>query len=424
MQQTIKIRITKPSQTGSLLWLLIIMPFLFALLNELLGLPWAIRYLLDIAWCLLLVYQLFSSQRGPQGLGIWIWLFLIYTLLCYLLQWQSPLYYLWGVRNNFRFFVAFFAFAAFLTQKDAYEYLCVFDKLFWINSLVSCYQFFFMGLDMDHLGGLFSTEAGGNGYTNIYFLIVVTRSIVLYLEKQEKLSMCLAKCGTALIVAAMAELKFFFVEFVLVAVMAILFTRFSWRKLTVVLGTLIGLVCCVSLLVYIFPEYTNWFKIGKILESAMSDKGYTSSGDLNRLNAIRRINELWLQSPWQQLFGLGLGNCDTASFAIVNTPFFETYGDMHYTWISYAMIYLETGWIGLVFYWGFFVMVFFRVFRIERKCEGAAKSCCRISRIMAVMCVIISVYNSSLRTEAGYMAYFVLAIPFALGRSPGRRRYA
>jgi hypothetical protein len=87
------------------------------------------------------------------------------------------------------------------------------------------------------------------------------------------------------------------------------------------------------------------------------------------------------------------------------------------------MMYLETGWIGLAFYWSFFVLVYFGILRIERRCEGTAKSYCRIGRIMAAMCIPISIYNGSLRMEAGYMAYFVLAVPFVLrknGKLSGR----
>ena len=414
MNVKLKIKLKNRTQTGWLIWFLIIMPFLFGFLNETLGLPWSIRYLLDIAWCLLLGYRVLSLRRGPQVPGVWIGMFLIYTLLVYVMQWQSALYYLWGVRNNFRFYAAFFAFAAFLKMSDIEDYWKLFDKLFWIDVVVSIYQFFALGVDGDQLGGLFGTETGGNGYTNLFFLIVVIRSLVLYLDKQEKFKDCLAKCAAALVVAAMAELKFFFVEFVIVMVLAVLFTGFSWRKLAVILGGAVGVMLCVSLLTSLFPGWMGWFSLEWFLEAASSDRGYTSSGDLNRLNAITQINELWLTSGWQQIFGLGLGNCDTSSFAIVNTPFFEAYGNMHYTWISYAMMYLETGWIGLMFYWGFFVLVFFQVRKIERRCEGTARSYCRVARIMAVLCGGISIYNRSLRTEAAYMAYFVLAVPYVL----------
>lgn len=398
--------------------MIVCFPFLFGLLNELLRLPWAIRYLLDVAWLILLLCQVESRRRSDRKTlnvtSFWIILFLIYTLVCYLFRFQSPFYYLWGVRNNFRFYAAFFAFVAFLTPDGIESYLSLFDKLFWLNAGVSLYQFFFLQLHGDHLGGLFSTVAGGNGYTNIFFLIVTSVSVVRYLEKQETIRACLAKCGAMLVIAAMAEMKFFFLEFILAVAMAVLFTDFSWRKAAVILGATVGVISCAALLMEIFPGWAGWFSWESILETATSDKGYTSSGDLNRLGAISRINELWLQNGWQRVFGLGLGNCDTAGYDIVNTPFFEKYGDMHYTWLSYAMIYLETGWIGLIFYFGFFVLVYWRICRIQKRSSGKLSTYCIISKIMAILCIVLSIYNSSLRTEAGYMAYFVLAIPFAL----------
>lgn len=414
MNGQLRFRTKKPKQTDILIGILFWIPFLFEGLTGILGFPRAVLYLSDVSWCLLLVYMLLSGRRGDLVLGIWIWLFLIYTLLTYLPQWQSPLYYLWGLRNNFRFYAAFFAFAAFLKPADVEGYWKLFDKLFWVDVLVSLYQFFALAIEGDQLGGLFSTETGGNGYTNIFFLIIVTKSVVFYLEKQENLGTCLAKCGAALVVAAMAELKFFYVEFVIVMVLAVLFTSFSWRKLAVILGGAVGVMLCAILLTSLFPGFAGWFSLEWFLEAASSDHGYTSSGDLNRLNAIPQINELWLKNGWQRLFGLGLGNCDTSTFALVNTPFYESYSRMHYTWISYAMMYLETGWLGLIFYWGFFVISYFRIRRIERQSGVTGRSFCRIARIIAVLCVGISLYNSSLRTEAGYMAYFVLAAPFAL----------
>jgi hypothetical protein len=71
MRKKIKLRIKKKSQTDILVCLLIFMPFLFALLDEVLGLPRSTRYLLDVSWCLLLVYQLFARRRGPQDLVLW-----------------------------------------------------------------------------------------------------------------------------------------------------------------------------------------------------------------------------------------------------------------------------------------------------------------------------------------------------------------
>ena len=36
---------------------------------------------------------------------------------------------------------------------------------------------------------------------------------------------------------------------------------------------------------------------------------------------------------------------------------------------------------------------------------------------MAIFCVVIGIYNNSLRTDAGYMAYLALAFVFAQGKT-------
>ena len=417
MREKMTIKINRCSQAGSLLWLIIVLPFLFASLCELMKLPWAIRYVLDIAWIALLVLLRMHNKGKKTGLlFVWVLLFCIYTAVTYLVQYQSALYFLWGLRNNVRFFVAFFAFTTFLKPNDIRGCFKMFDVLFWINVVISLYQYFVLELSGDYLGGIFGTEKGANAYTNVFFLIMLVKDILFYLEKRQKPIPCILKCVAMLLVTALAELKFFFVEFILVLCFAVVFTKFTWRKILIILGGSAAVVLFASLLVTVFPEFEGFLSLERILEVTTSDKGYTSTGDLNRLNAISRINELWLKTPWQRLFGLGLGNCDTSSFNFLNTPFYEAYGTMHYTWISYAMMYLECGWIGLIFYFGFFVLVYLSIRRIEKRCSGVATTYCRMGRILALMCIIIAIYDSSLRTEAGYMTYFALSVPFVMRR--------
>lgn len=421
MNPKLTVTIKKRSLTGWLVWLLIMLPFFFGTLIDLLGLPSVLKYTLDVAWCILAVI-LFLSKRNRRGakinnLMIWVGLFLLYTALVYIVQFQSPLYYLWGVRNNFRFYIAFFAFMAFLSQSDVDDYFKFFDVLFWINVVVSLAQFFGLGLARDYLGGIFGAEQGCNGYTNVFFVIMITKSILFYLEKRESALSCVAKCVAALLVAALAELKFFFAEFAIILVLASLFTSFTWRKLWVISGGFAAVVAFAALLSALFPIFSNFLSLEFFLNTGLSDKGYTSSGDLNRLNAIPQINELWLKNWGEQLFGLGLGNCDNSAYDFLTTPFFKLNVDMHYTWLSYAFMYLETGYLGLLFYYGFFALVYLKIRKIERRSEGIVRTYCRIGRILAICCVLISVYNSSLRTEAGYMMFFALAVPFAVSKT-------
>ena len=159
-----KIRINKHTQPGWLLWIIIMLPFFFAGLNELIGLPRTIRYVLDMAWLGLLVLMILKyklkSRNGVSAFEILVWAFLLYVTLVYIVQFQSPLYFLWGVRINFRFYVAFFAFIAFLSSSDVLHYFKWFDRLFWINFVISLFQFFVLDLRGDYLGGLFGAEKG------------------------------------------------------------------------------------------------------------------------------------------------------------------------------------------------------------------------------------------------------------------------
>ncbi len=419
MRGNLTFTIKRRSQPGWLCRVLLLLPFFLSFFTELLGLPGAIRYLTDLMWLLLLVLLLRfhgSLDMGKIRTQLWLaGLFLISTVLGYLPQYQSGLYYLWGFRNNFRFYIAFFSFALFLTEKDYWEYLKLFDKLFWISTVVSLIQYFLLGYKGDYLGGLFGVESGCNGYINIFYCIILTKSTVFYLDKRESACSCLGKFAAAMVLAALAELKFFFVEVMVILILAVLFADFSWRKVWVLLAGFGSVLVGAALLTVLFPEFAGFLTWDWLLSRASTSRGYTMSGDINRLNALAVIDQNFFSSWIQKLFGLGLGNCDSAGYAFLTTPFYRQHSYLHYSWLSTAFVYLETGYIGLLFFFGFFISVYLSAAKMEESGSDVSGSSCRMAKIMAVLCGLIAVYNASLRTEAAYMAYFMLAMPFAAG---------
>lgn len=413
MERSFILRIKKYSVTETALGALVLLPFLVGIL------PGYAMYACDILWAGLLV--LFLSKRMIAGkemrfCAVILSVFILYTLALYLFHLYSPLYYLWGIRNNFRFYAAFVAFGGFVTTEQAGGILKLFDILFWCNAVISLVQFFFFDISGDSLGGIFGSFAGGNSYTVIFFCIVLAFSALSYLTESSSAGAFFAKYAATVIVSALAELKFMFAVFGVITLLALLLTRATPRKLFLVILTAIAVTFGSALVAQMFSVDTDWFTIRWMLDTLTDESGYTSSGDLNRLTAITEINETIFASPWQRLFGMGLGNCDTASYDILVTPFFNEYGNLHYTWISYAFMYLETGYMGLLFYFGFFVFVYFSAARIGKVCSEDDLLYCNAAKIMAVVCAILAFYNSSLRTEAAYMAYFVLALPFAVKR--------
>lgn len=425
MNLNLSIRIKRRTQPQWLCRMIIVLPFVFGTLIDLLRIPAGIKYILDFAWvsALILLIPANSHVRTVnakfQTLSLWLWpvFFAVYAVLLYIPNYQSGLYLLWGIRNNFRYYVAFAAFSTFLSTEDVNDYFGFFEKLFWLNAVVMMVQYFALEIDGDHLGGLFGTDFGCNGYTNLFMAVVLTRSAVMYLEGQEKLKSCAFKYLTATVLAALAELKGFFIEAIVIVVMAVVLTNFSWRKIGFALAGILTILIGSSVLVLLFPGSTDFLTIEKILKITGSTGGYTSTGDLNRLTALSEIDNRFFDTWSLKLFGYGLGNCDVASYDFLTTPFYVANGWIHYTWLSTAFMYLETGWIGLIFFFGFFVLAYMNARKIERVCTGVSRTYCRIAKIMAILCVVVAIYNSSLRTEAGYMAYFVLSVPSIVAKN-------
>ena len=422
MNYQFTLKIPKRSQPLWLIWFIVFYPFGFGLFNDLLGLPNAIRYLLDIAWIMLLLLAVMNLSRKRifiEKSSVFVYLmigsFLLLTFIVYLFNFQSPFYYLWGIRNNFRFYIAFIAFILFLVKEDIEDFLNKLDIIFWINALVCFIQYFVLGFKQDFLGGLFGVEKGCNGYLNIFLVIITTKSVVYYLNKKESIWLLFSKVGVSLISAALAELKFFFVEFVGLLIVSVLISSFSVRKALLIISGIIGAVLFTGLIGVLFPYFSDFFNVESILLS-VTEGGYSGEDQVNRLTTIPLISERFLNEPLENLFGLGLGNCDTAAYDFIKTPFYMQYSFLRYHWFSTAWIYLETGFVGLTLYFSFFRTIFF--YSLKRKKENFGRvsdvMLCQITAIVSVMAILITIYNSSLRSEAGYMMFFALCFPFVV----------
>lgn len=409
-----KIKFRRKSQAEWIVLFVLTMPFAFFLLIDLLGFPYLVKYTVDVAWVLLLLYMIKGRVVLPnvqtKRIASITTLFFGLSAFVYLFRFQSPFYFLWGLRNNARFFVFFFACVVFVKECSADNYLRFFDKVFWINIPVMLYQYLAMGKVQDTLGGVFGVEKGCNGYLNVFLVIVVTSSILRYMNGKEWLGGCFLKCALSLVIAVFAELKIFVVELALVTLLSAMMTRFSMRKVAVVIGAAVGIILAGRLIAARYPAFSDWFRVSGMLEILSAYGGYTGSDDMNRLTAIP-VSLSYLPTLGEKLFGLGLGNCDYSSFAFLITPFFDAHEHLHYAWFSSAFLVLETGLVGFGLYCLFFVWVYFGAAAREKRGE-ANPQICQTARVLAIMCLVLVLYNVSLRTEAAYMMYFVLALPF------------
>lgn len=377
--------------------------------------PSAVKYAADVLWlglvlCALLKKRIVVRKNIKTLILLAAGLF-GYALIVYLIRYQSIFYFIWGFRNLFRFYIAFFAFADRMNEDTVERWFSLIDIIFWINLVLTGFQFVFMGVRQDYLGGVFGTTSHTNGYTLPLLCIVVVRHLCRAFEGDETLWKGMLYCVMSLLIAAMAELKFFFVVFLLVLIAAAIITKFSVKKLIwVILGCLAAIIGA-QLLVSWFG-FEDFLTLEGIIEQATRGSyANSTAGDINRLSAIPALNQRILDTPLERLFGLGLGNCDTSNVAIFNTPFSVTYSYLHYTWFTAPMIYLEMGYIGMTVYLLFFVACLWLSLKAFSRKNGN-RQYCQMGIIMSGICCALAFYNSSLRYEAAYMLYFILALPF------------
>lgn len=383
-----------------------------AFLTELLPIPDAIKFLCD-GFLVLLLLKLFSQRftkidNYSMPFVVIVGLFFFITLVGYLFNYQSVFYYLWGLRNNIRMFVAFFAFAYLADWEDAKGWIKALDVLFVINFAVVILQYF-SGYGQDYIGGIFGTSKGCNGSLLIFLCIVFAKTVLSFMRGEEKMSKCIFVSVASLLVSTLSELKMFFILFILILFMASFMTAHSIKKTLFFAFGAVLVVLFGTLLTVLYKDFTDFLSFDSLIK-ALTDTGYATDEDIGRFTALPVISQRFLPGFFRKLFGLGLGNCDSSSLSMFNTPFFESHQTVHYSYFSYAFLFLETGFVGLALYASFFVASFF-VSRKLKKLEMADEFACQMSIILSVISLILLVYNSSLRMEIGFMLFFVLALP-------------
>lgn len=388
-----------------------ITPFLLNFLQDFLHIPGIIKYTIDAAWFVILLFMCLSHRpvvfKKVLPLMVLLAISGVYFFVSYLFNYQSVFYFLWGIRNNIRYYIAFFAFIYFLDKEDVALCLKYIDVLFVVHIIISFFQFFVLGYKWDYLGGIFGVQLGCNGNSMIFLVVVTIKSLLTYMHGKENLLICLLKCATSLVVAAMSELKFFFIIFLIIIVISAFVTKFSYKKILLMVLLLFVVFFAASVFTAIWGQDAA-LSFDRIFELVTSES-YSSARDLGRFTAIPTISKTFLINLPKKLFGLGLGNCETSAFALFNTPFYQTYSYLNYDWLSSAFAFIETGYIGLFLFLSFFIFVLFCVIK-QRK--NGTDMYSEMSIIMCVICVCLFFYNSSLRTDFGYIVFWVLALPF------------
>lgn len=396
----------------ALIFIFMILVLFDNFLVDFLGLPLAVRYIND----LLLLLLLFSCMKairttlqrtGTMNIVIAIFFYSLMLIPGLVINGGSPLLVLWAVRNTYRFFALYIVCICILDREDIIRILEMFCWFQHLNLALCLFEYFILGKARDYLGGMFGTSKGCNAYLNVYLCIIMSYVIYKYLKEKTSTGYMLYMLLSTMLITGLAELKIFFIEIVAIMAIAMLMNRKEKRIRTLLIFGIASMVVGLIALLVVAPEHFKVLMDPKklIVYVSSEDGGYY----LSRFHAFSKINQLFFQGDWLlNLFGMGFGNCEYSSFSFLQSSFYKEYGQYNYRWFMNQVLFLESGYAGVLSYIGILVTVLFNAGRRYTEDQEASI----IHGMVIVMCVIaiISVwYNSSMRIECAYMIWLVLA---------------
>lgn len=250
-----------------------------------------IYYLTDLFNILLFIGLLKKGMREKRinsNLKYFYFVMLLYIVLAIagaIVNYSNIALHLWSFRNYFTTLLFFVECVSF-EHSDRIDFLNI---LVWVNFVASLIEVA-LGYRQDWVGGIYGVSGGQvNGSLNILLIIIFSRFIVQYINKEISTLSIMVVGVTSLIIATFAELKIFYVEVVIIIVLASLVTKFSLKKIILIILGTVGILVAIKYIFLIFPDIDkNMFTISYMWKYLTNSGGYVGqfahdAGDVNRL---------------------------------------------------------------------------------------------------------------------------------------------
>lgn len=419
----------RANTNGARLCYLLIFWYVFsAILVGFFGCPKVIVYLGDLINAYIFMVAIMRSRyiiRIEDKVLVSILIFMLVSLLTGIINMQSPLLFLWGIRQNFRYFLFYYSCSVLLDESD-YRVLFNFIKvLFWISLPLCAYEALMVSYPPgaivgDYVGGIYYGIQGVNAPLNIVMIIYCSKVLIDYFDKRINLSKLVIVLAAAMLMAIFAELKVFLVEIVIIAVIVMLYKGTPIKSLILIILALLAVGIISQAFVNINGQgrsyyTTDYLSISGMLENAFRKSGYDGNGDLNRFYAIQTLSEKFFKNDLIGfLLGLGLGNAEySMGYSFLTSGFYTSYSWLHYQYFSISFVFIETGIIGIISYFMIFITGAIQGLKYLKKNANL-----RIFYIvMVIMMLMMIFYNPTLRNEqCGFILYMILSLPVVCKR--------
>lgn len=360
-----------------------------------------------------------DNSRGDR-LANWLKIISILQVLLAIISWIFNTYSLgefaYGVYYHLRlplFMILAIIYLDKIGVKKVNDFIV---KVVYVDAVFMTYQFLFMGLRQDFLGGLFGNTQGCNGIQNVICCMGLAIIVSKYLYKEIDLRGLLLYVFVTCYMAAIAELTIYFVEVALVILLSFFIAKernISMRKVAMLLMGILAVVVGGSLLIRYFPTKARFLNFDEILKYlGIDDSGvYT----ISRIHGISQVKKIYMNNEITALFGLGLGR------TLEGTPFYSMYGKINYTWFSSTLLMLESGYFGIILRICILVGSVIKAYRNLRSTEYSNKGPHLMGLLMALLSIIWFFYNNTLDDRyCVYMIAYGLAMSCIMKKEDGR----
>lgn len=293
-----------------------------------------------------------------------------------------------------------------LNQEDVRNIIKYIEWLLIVNCFVMTFQYFVLGIDQDIIGGTFGNSQGVNTIQNILCCSVLIYEVLSFLNKKASFKKLALITLMDIYICALAEITVFFAEIVLIYILAFLLDKSSisfLKKIFLILFGIIFLALGIKLYLIVFPDRAFLLSYNNALDylGFNVNAGNTGVYKISRIYPFKQLANMFFNSNILKLFGLGLGNCSTGS------PFYMANdATLHYDWFSSAMIFLENGYFGVLFYLLVALYLFIKAcIKSHGETDPTELLWINFVRISIIIDFILFFYNDSLRTT--YTAYTI-----------------
>lgn len=401
--------------------------FVKYLINDF-GFPSFLNYFTDFITLVLFILYLKDGLVITKRESIFVLLcaiFFILGLISIIFSSESFLLYMWSLRTYGRFFIWVLIVAKYFHIEKLDDLFRKANQFLIINFILMIFQYFFLGLRSDYLNGFFGSYTGGNAALNTFFVILTIENFTSWILKKRPARQCLFYIVLMCLMSAMNEIKYYYVEFALIAGLSMIVSmkgvkqkKFLQRAVKVAFVTIILVFIGHEVLITLYPGFANFFEKEILLDYLT--RSYNSNKILyvhgvpisNRFSSYGIINKYFLTDIIKNYIGIGMGVSEYTTF--FQSKFHKIYGKIALSGYLFPQILLETGIIGLLTYASIYLVFFFQAYKLTIKEKDISyKVFYLTSAITAILGIFMCAYNSALKIESsGYIFFFIMAIPY------------